>query len=320
MTSRVERRARVGAAARSGALLAAGVLVVSLGAGVGARAEGGPPGRSRLDPRVRTVVFQDGQVVPIVLHTFRVAVIEFAPDEVIQTVRSGDTEAWETTEDPGKHRLFVKSRLDGVRANLIAVTDRRTYVFALESRKEGDRSGESVFRVRFSYPEEEQARREAQQRQVQEREQALVATARSLRPEQLNFSYGYAGDSGLVPDLLFDDGTSTFFRFRDARDLPGIFVVEAGEGGEKRESLANYRVEQGDSGRVSYVVVHRVADQFSLRVGDRLACIKRERPRGETPDVAAAVNAPRLRAAESGWWRWANPLHWFAASAEGAER
>jgi len=47
------------------------------------------------------------------------------------------------------------------------------------------------------------------------------------------------------------------------------------------------------------VVVHGVAEQFSLRTDDRLVCIFNERKRAPGMDVA--VNAPRERPRE-GWW------------------
>jgi type IV secretion system protein VirB9 len=206
--------------------------------------------------------------------------------------------------------LFIKPQEPDVQTSLIVVTDRRTYVFLLKSRREGDPSQDSVLRFTFEYPEEEQARREQVQRKVQEREDSLVDAARALRPEQLNFAYGFSGDAALVPELLFDDGVSTFFRFTNSKDLPAIFVVERVDA-DKREALANYHVEG------PYVIVHRVAEQFSLRVGGRLACIRSQRK--ALPDVAAGVNAPRQQKPASGLRRWVSPVR-SIGSGEGEAR
>jgi type IV secretion system protein VirB9 len=251
------------------------------------------PVRVRPTSRVRTVVYQGTKVVPLVVHSFRVALIEFGADEKIQTVRIGDSEGWETSQDEVGNHLFVKARLEGVASNLIVVTDRRTYTFDLESRKEGDRIQETTYHLRFAYPEDERAREAAFQKRAAERQQTLVSS--TMDPARLHFGYAFAGDSKLVPELLFDDGEATYFRFANVKDLPAIFVVEE-VGGEKREALANYRV-QGE-----YVVVHRIADQFSLRVGERLACIRAERKK--TPDVAASVNAPQEKQSVSLLRRW----------------
>jgi len=145
--------------------------------------------------------------------------------------------------------------------------------------------------VRFVYPEEERLREEQKiQRGAQERERARSGPVSD--PKRWNSEYRFAGDESLVPRQVFDDGEATYFRFSDPRDFPAIFVVER-VGGEPEEELANYRVEG------EFVVVHGVAEQFSLRTDDRLVCIFNERKRAPGMDVA--VNAPRERPRE-GWW------------------
>jgi type IV secretion system protein VirB9 len=243
------------------------------------------PTRVRATARVRTVVYQDAQVIPLVVYSFRVALIEFAPDEQVETVRVGDMEAWETSSNDVGNRLFVKARLEGVRSNLIVVTDRRTYTFDLESRKETDRLEETTYHVRFVYPDEERAREAVRKQREEERQHALVASGRTMDPGRMNFRYGFAGERKLVPELLFDDGEFTYFKFTSVKDLPAIFVVDEA----KQESLANYRVEG------EYVIVHRVAGQYSIRQGQRLACIFNEQ---KDEKRSPGVNGPHERVAQ----------------------
>jgi type IV secretion system protein VirB9 len=304
---RVSRGLSGGAAARCAALLA---CVAAIGIASEAHAQGSRAPRPRADERVRTAVFSNRAVYSIAVQEFRGALVELAPDEVIETMMSGDTASWQIEKNAAGNAFFVKPMEVGVQTSLTVKSERRTYVFELRSLKEGERSKDAVLRLTFEYPEEERARKEAAERAAAERQQALVASARALRPEAMNFAYDFSGDSQLVPELMFDDGKATYLRFRNPRDLPAIFVVETVDG-EKRESLANYRVESDPGQDGEYVVVHRVAEQFSLRVDQRLACIKaRRRP----SPVVATVNGPRAVSAAPGR-RW-NPLAWWPFSAQ----
>jgi P-type conjugative transfer protein VirB9 len=286
-------RPRVGLS-RAIAVRCAGWALVLVIAGAGMPSHAEEARRAFPDPRIRTIVYQADAVVPIVVHSFRVAMIQFAEDERIWTTLSGDTVGWDVKPVGRENQLSVKPRAVGIRTNLNVVTNRRQYTFELESRPESDRIREAVYRVHFVYPDDLEREMEQKRLRAQEREQVLVS--RAVDPRQWNTAYRFAGDRELVPVQMFDDGSSTYFRFDDPRDFPAIFVVER-SGNEKRETLANYRVEG------EYVVVQRVAQQFSLRQDGRLACLFNDAT--PAPGVEVAVNAPRetVEPARRGGWR-----------------
>jgi type IV secretion system protein VirB9 len=231
------------------------------------------------DPRIRTVVYSPRDVVRIEVHYGYHTAIELAEDERIQTLTMGDSESWEAVKDGSERRIFLKPREEGANTNMIVVTDRRTYTFALVGRSSKQpvaKDPSMTWNVRFEYPGEAP--------KLVDRPVALptgTTVKVGLDPTKMNFAYRYAGSRKLVPTLLFDDGTSTYFRFENMKDLPGIFVVDP----DKKEAIANYRVEG------PYVVVQRVAKQFSLRIGGDLACIFNESTEGE--DKGNSVNGPR---------------------------
>ena len=76
----------------------------------------------------------------------------------------------------------------------------------------------------------------------------------------LDYDYAYRGDDSLKPRVVFDDGKK-FLQFTG--DVPAIFVVEA----KGRESLVNLRTEG------EYMIVDKVAQQFTLRAGDKTLCL-----------------------------------------------
>ena len=73
-----------------------------------------------------------------------------------------------------------------------------------------------------------------------------------------------AGDPGLLPGRVWDDGRQTYFEFAEETPMPAIFA-----GAGKDESLVNVSVR----GRVA--VVQQRAAQFTLRAGKRIATINK---------------------------------------------
>ena len=75
-----------------------------------------------------------------------------------------------------------------------------------------------------------------------------------------------SGDTDIAPVHAWDNGTFTYFRFPDHRDLPVIYMVDA----DGQESLVN-RHSMGDASHI--VVVHKVHDRWVFRLGDRALAV-----------------------------------------------
>ena len=182
--------------------------------------------------------------------------------------------------------LFIKPVEQNAQTNLTVVTslpsqssagriDQRVYVFALDARGPDEHQNPNfTWKVVFHYPEDEM---QASLRQEQRRriaENAIVGhngAGAKFDPADLNFNYTFTGDSSQVPVKIFDNGAFTYFEFDQITDTPAIFLV----GKDQQESLVN-GVRQG-----RYMVVHRVARQFTLRNGDVVTCIFNEAFSGE---------------------------------------
>ena len=74
----------------------------------------------------------------------------------------------------------------------------------------------------------------------------------------MNSNYWGKGVKGLAPTAVYDNGRFTYFSFDNGKDLPAIYK-ELPDGSE---ALLNTHMESDT------VVVHEVAKQFILRLGD----------------------------------------------------
>jgi type IV secretion system protein VirB9 len=266
---------------RSLSILGAALLWAAAGAAHAERV----PKEGPQDPRIRTVVYNPRDVVKIEATYGYHTVVEFADDEAIQALVIGDSVAWEAERSAAGNRIFLKPKEDNAGTNLTVITDRRTYSFALQASRAAAQA-RMTWRLRFEYPEEEAATREARAQRAELERASFVNPEAPTNPGRWNFDYSYGGTESFRPVQLFDDGEFTYFKFGKREDLPAIFVVD----GEKNEALVNARM----SGE--YLVVHRVAKQFALRSGSQLTCIFNE---SFDPSRARPVNAPRPAAPQS---------------------
>ncbi len=67
-----------------------------------------------------------------------------------------------------------------------------------------------------------------------------------------------------MPLHVFDDGTFTYFELRKNQAVPAIFAVDDSQG---KEAVVNSRREG------NYMVVQRLAPQFTLRNGGTVASV-----------------------------------------------
>lgn len=240
---------------------------------------GETPAKTALDSRIREVVYDDSQVYEIT-GVFRAATqIVFARGEVIEHVALGDTLSWEVA--PADNSLFIKPREFASSTNLVVLTrspqGSRSYTFHLKSRKGSisQRRGDTFFKVRFLYPEQERA--EAQ------RTEALAAAAeiRALESRTINNAlaigviegvrndrYTVQGDGEIQPSEISDNGQFTALRFPGQRELPAFFAVNP----DGSEAIVPFDV------RDDFVVIHGVFKQLRLRRGKSVLCVYNDNP------------------------------------------
>lgn len=196
---------------------------------------------------VQTVFFEPDAVVQITGAVGWQVMIEFAPDERIENVSIGDSTAWQVAPNKRARMLFLKPLSTKASTNMVVITSQRTYTFALAV---APRRPSTPWSVRFEYPPV-----------------PVVAQPDPPPPVPINLDFGYAlaGDAGLRPTRVWDDGRQTYFEFAEEMPLPAIFA-----GGDKDESLVNVSMR----GRVA--VVQQRATRFTLRSGKRVATVTKQ--------------------------------------------
>lgn len=249
------------------------------------------PKAGALDPRIRTIVYNPSEVVVIKGHYGFQQMIELADGEKVESLSMGDSLAWQVAPNKAGNLLFLKPVEPKAHTNLAVVTNRRSYAFELIAVNLVTQVAQMNYIVRFRYPQDADARVQAELAAQRDEDQEVMPQRR-VDPSAWNLDYTFQGESDLAPNRVFDDGTFTYFQFRDKQDVPAIFLVTE----DGNESLLNYHV----SGE--YVVIERIGRQFTLRGRDGDVCVyneaayKRESRSNQDGGMHAAQGKR--------WWQW----------------
>lgn len=227
------------------------------------------------DPRIRYITFNNNAVVTVPAGLGVSTMIQLGSREVIETISAGDTESWSIVPKKGSGILFIKPLQEDAETNVNVVTNQRVYSLLLKGSVAADLK--AAFQVRFKYPDEDVNARMLSAAE----ESAKDPLLKDLDPGLLNYDYLFRGDESLKPRVAFDDGTHMYLEFTG--DIPAIFVVED----RKQESLVNLRI-QG-----KYVIVDKVAAQFTLRAGNRWLCLYNRQANRKNLDLIEDTYGPK---------------------------
>jgi type IV secretion system protein VirB9 len=242
--------------------LSALILTLSF-VSINARAEQNPLGYAT-DTRIKHVTYQDNNVVTFKARTFTDTQVLFGKDEKVLDVEGGDTAAWMVTyHDALPNMVFIKPTVLGSNSNVTVVTNRHNYYFHVTSNKRLNESAfEPIYAIKFTYPEEEAARLKAQALSAQKKQREVINPVKN--PEAYNWDYRFSGSAQLTPVHVFDDGTFTYFELAKNQAVPAVFAVDDQQG---KEAVVNTRREG------KYLVVQRIAPQFTLRSGGTVTSV-----------------------------------------------
>lgn len=215
------------------------------------------------DSRIKTFVYNPNEVFTLTTHYGYQSNIEFGPKERIEAVSVGDRVAWQII--PAGERLFIRAQEENAHTNMTVITNERAYQFDLRS-SDADAvfgSEELVYVLRFYYPDRDAmagitpvsyAAAPIQAATVPPPPVATGAIPAAAR-EQYNYRYTFSGPPAAAPVKIYDDGRSTYFKFRST-NIPQFSVVTA----RGEELSVPYR----PAGEGS-VAVDMIAPRFSLR-------------------------------------------------------
>lgn len=237
------------------------------------------------DSRLVEATYDEASVFRIEGRPKVQATIRFAEDEAIENVAIGDSNAWQVTPNKRANLLFVKPLEERAKTNMTVVTNKRTYLFDLVASP----TAKPLYVMSFTYPEEEAAKLQAQLAQKAPQTTPLEEAAATdelavLDPAELNFAWDKSGDSGLLPENVFDDGEAVFLTWPEGRTVPAILITDS----KGTEGPVNFTV------RGNTIVVDGVPRRIVLRSGKDMATMTNtgpERPRSQAPSQARADTA-----------------------------
>lgn len=242
-----------------------------------------------VDSRIKTYVYSENEVFPVVFHYGYQSYIEFSKGETVKVMALGDNVNWKIK--PVENKLFVMPLEKNGHTNMLLETTKgRHYAFDLISRDvtktapssleslaalatDSAELGDLAYIVRFFYPENRDL--DPVKKSVELSAPSLAkrhdTTKVVLKPNDSIRNYTFSAPSSassLIPILTYDDGYLTYFKFSDqSAALPKIYVVDAD--GKKTPCrmllLEDHVIVEGvhkqfllDYGRNSVVVSHLV--------------------------------------------------------------
>ncbi len=234
--------------------------------------------------RVKELVYNEANVYVIRTKYGYQTNIVFDTKEEVQTISVGDRSLWQII--PAGNRLFIRPLTDNISTNMTLLTNKHSYEFDLKSVPAKNDS--NVYVVRFTYPEKMapimdnyafaptsvaaaytpvQASSDLQAKPLvpvaeAPKQAALEAASPSsigLLPLRYNYSYTYAGPDALAPLQVYDDGKSTFIKYKEmSKKAPAVFSIDSS--GKETPVAATVK---GPS-----LVIDNVASELALRSSD----------------------------------------------------
>ena len=209
------------------------------------------PTRAGYINAIQVYPYSQGALYQLYTAPGQVSDIALQQGEQIVAVSAGDTVRWiigDVVSGEGataKAHVLVKPIKEGLKTNLVIITDRRAYHLELTSDTETYMAS-----ISWTYPRDSLIALKRQNKTAQKAVEQVID--KGLRVDQLKFRYAITGDTpAWRPVRVFDDKNKVYIQFParlDQGEAPPLFVV--GPRGENQ--LVNYRV------RGNYYIVDRL--------------------------------------------------------------
>jgi type IV secretion system protein VirB9 len=168
-----------------------------------------------VDSRIKTFIYSPNEIYNLKFRIGYNSIIEFSKDEAIETISLGDPYPWKLT--PLGTRLFIKPIETGSQTNMTVITNKRVYLFDIESEIAANVDRNQIVHVaRFFY----QSNSNVDQFQVDQKKrtvtglQKIVQEKRTNDENNINLNYTFSGSKNTTtPIEMFDDQKRTYIKF-----------------------------------------------------------------------------------------------------------
>jgi len=246
------------------------------------------------DPRLRTQQYQADAIVDVPVKFGLITHLVLGDDEIITSPPatgkgadcSQESHTW-CVAHQGRD-LFIKAKTGATINNLVVLTSRRRHAFTLTPIANNKAVG--LMRLTISAPPPPPPAVPAVGATKAPvvpppTGKQLIALRSQTKPVVRNSNYSVAtGERAedIVPTMVFDDGTQTYFKFANNLPLPTIFQT----GADGTEEMVNARMDE------DLLVADRVTRRFVLRQGNSVVAIINEAfdPDGVTPVAGTTIS------------------------------
>lgn len=229
---------------------------------------------------IQVYPYAEGALYQLYTAPEQVSDIALQRGEQIVAVSAGDTVRWiigdivSGSGEAARAHVLVKPIKEGMKTNLVIITDRRAYHLELTSDTQAYMAS-----VSWTYPRDTLIALQHQNHIAQHAAEQIID--RDLKVDQLRFRYAITGDAPpWRPVRVFDDTYKVYIQFPariDQGETPPLFVV----GADGENQLVNYRV------RGQYYIVDRMFAAAELRLGeDPQQIVRITRTDGRTASVS----------------------------------
>lgn len=218
-----------------------------------------------LDKRIQQFAYTDQDVFAIKVKFGHGATIQFEKGEFIHddgALGVGEKNDW-SIGVKGNHILFKPLKAFIEPTNMIVVTNKRTYVFSLQT-TQGD---DMTYLARFSYPKTALQTMQHKKPTPTTFQRVRQGDVSYLIDAKINTAYVKRGSLEITPTAMWDDGLFTYLEYDNAKELPSVYKVMP----DGTESLVNTHIDD------NRVVIHEINRLYRLRLGQAVAELGNQR-------------------------------------------
>ena len=230
------------------------------------------------DTRIKTFIYNPNEIFQVKFMVGYQSIIELQKNEDVELITFGDATPW-NIRTLGR-RIFLKATEPGLKTNMTIITDKRTYLLEIMSNGDDDDNDERItYILRFFYPDinvdipptTTKLAKIALNKRIaaNTRSDSVVANSVIANAGALNTNYTYSSKGkvdDIMPLMIFDNGSKTYFKFSTNETLPLISVVTS----DFQEIPLRVRI----SGE--YVYVDAVEQQLTIRKDNNVVCVFNE--------------------------------------------
>lgn len=228
------------------------------------------------DTRIKTFIYNPNEIYTVKFASDNYLIIELQEDEKVDIISFSESGSWKIQNVD--NRLFIRAAYPDISTHMTIMTTKRTYSLDIYSvSKDSDLDDSITYKLNFFYPDlnvdvppstAKLAKIALNKKAVSGGKISSFVNEKVMASAgAMNTNYSYSGEGkNIIPVMVFDNGTKTYFKFTDLEDLPIISAVN--------EKMKEIPLRIHTSGE--YVYVDTIEQQFTIRKGKELICIFNE--------------------------------------------